>query len=443
MKPNLFDYATSELSQDAFLLWLLEWGNPCYLEQDKNLNAISQTFIRKILGEKDDFEITEVKVFKQQQHIDVLAIINNSDAIIIEDKTNTSEHSRQISTYTDVIKKKYPDLSLTCVYYKSGNESKQSIRNMNTKYKKLHPDAPDIFVLTRKEMIGILTSEECNNEILVGYLSYLQEIEHATNSYMTKPVKEWDWRAWQGFYMLLEDTFGFDKDLGWGSVPQKNGGFQGCWFCYRPIPYSDGALIYIQIEGFPYNLKDTKLCFKICHIPNQPIAACREWSKKIMDFAHEEWNGHHVEIKKLSRFRRGDYMTVAGVSGKDVFGEGIINVDAIIKLLWEYRGIVERVAMKKYEIYEKPFTVKSIHREAVRSFMLTYFRKSSPFFPVSCLDSSANIRQDDNGYWIGEDKNVWDTDRQDRKNDWEEVVREMWSINDNGEQVELIYKCFD
>ena len=28
MKPNLFKYATSELSQDAFICWLLEWAKP-------------------------------------------------------------------------------------------------------------------------------------------------------------------------------------------------------------------------------------------------------------------------------------------------------------------------------------------------------------------------------------------------------------------------------
>lgn len=34
MEPNLFHYASSELSQDAFLLWLLEWANPANAEYD-------------------------------------------------------------------------------------------------------------------------------------------------------------------------------------------------------------------------------------------------------------------------------------------------------------------------------------------------------------------------------------------------------------------------
>lgn len=28
--PNIFKYAGSELSQDAFTAWLLEWSNPEY-----------------------------------------------------------------------------------------------------------------------------------------------------------------------------------------------------------------------------------------------------------------------------------------------------------------------------------------------------------------------------------------------------------------------------
>ena len=135
MRPNLFDYATSELSQDAFLLWLMEWGKSCYKDEDNALHSIAQRFIRRLLNKPNEFEISDIQLFKQQKKIDVLAIINNQYAIIIEDKTDTREHDRQISAYTKEVQTQYPALSLTCVYYKSGNESKQSIRNMNKTYK--------------------------------------------------------------------------------------------------------------------------------------------------------------------------------------------------------------------------------------------------------------------------------------------------------------------
>ncbi len=36
-KPNLFSYATSELSQDAFICWLLAWAHP----ENKEINSDS------------------------------------------------------------------------------------------------------------------------------------------------------------------------------------------------------------------------------------------------------------------------------------------------------------------------------------------------------------------------------------------------------------------
>lgn len=349
MRPNLFDYATSELSQDAFLLWLMEWGKSCYKDEDNALHSIAQRFIRRLLNKPNEFEISDIQLFKQQKKIDVLAIINNQYAIIIEDKTDTREHDRQISAYTQEVQKQYPNLSLICVYYKSGNESKQSIRNMNKAYKENHPDAADILVLSRKEMIDVLTSEECQNEILLGYLTKLQEIEEATNSYRTKPVNEWGWRAWQGFYMMLEKHFDTDSNLGWGYVsqPREGGGFQGCWFGQKSIPNSEKAQLYIQIEGWPYDPNNpdknkTKVCFKISHIPDQQIAACREWSHKVIKLSHEYG---HPQIKKVvSRFKKGEYMTVAGISGIDFFGDGIIDCEKVLSLLSDYRHIVEKLS---------------------------------------------------------------------------------------------------
>ena len=43
-KPNLFDYATSELSQDAILAWLIQWADEQFLETDKHLNQCAELF---------------------------------------------------------------------------------------------------------------------------------------------------------------------------------------------------------------------------------------------------------------------------------------------------------------------------------------------------------------------------------------------------------------
>ena len=42
MKPNVFDYATSELSQDAFLAWLFKWAEKDNEQYDKLLHDCAE-----------------------------------------------------------------------------------------------------------------------------------------------------------------------------------------------------------------------------------------------------------------------------------------------------------------------------------------------------------------------------------------------------------------
>jgi hypothetical protein len=45
--PNLFDFATSELSQDAFICWLASWADPSYRDDDEALHATA--FLDRLL----------------------------------------------------------------------------------------------------------------------------------------------------------------------------------------------------------------------------------------------------------------------------------------------------------------------------------------------------------------------------------------------------------
>jgi len=54
-KPNLFSYATSELSQDAFICWLLSWGAPEHKKSDFNLYECAISLITSFF---DKHEIT-------------------------------------------------------------------------------------------------------------------------------------------------------------------------------------------------------------------------------------------------------------------------------------------------------------------------------------------------------------------------------------------------
>lgn len=48
-KLNIFKIATSELSQDSFLVWLIQWGDPPCISANENLNVCATEFIRMLL----------------------------------------------------------------------------------------------------------------------------------------------------------------------------------------------------------------------------------------------------------------------------------------------------------------------------------------------------------------------------------------------------------
>ena len=103
VKHNLFAFATSELSQDAFFCWALDCLNR---DEDSPLYGFGRSFCALLLGRKNDDlpKIKGVVIRRQFKHVDVLALVVYSnrttiDALVIEDKVNTSEHDDQIQTY--------------------------------------------------------------------------------------------------------------------------------------------------------------------------------------------------------------------------------------------------------------------------------------------------------------------------------------------------------
>ena len=99
--PNIFEYATKELSQDAMICWLLS----CINCSDKRYKKIGLNFIRFIFDD-DKIEEREISLeegpLKQLAHMDVYAVVKlRGDfwPIIFENKTNTYLHDDQFNNY--------------------------------------------------------------------------------------------------------------------------------------------------------------------------------------------------------------------------------------------------------------------------------------------------------------------------------------------------------
>jgi len=161
---NLFRYATKELSQDALFCWLINWIN--YPESTQY--PVGVATLNLFLGKNKPDTYFNVQVKRQYKKIDVLILFNDRYALIIEDKTNTSEHGEQIARYRDLMKDEYPDKQIMTAYIKTGiiyDEDARIIHKADT-------------VVTLEDLLATLEpyKESAQSDILRNYVAYISEI---------------------------------------------------------------------------------------------------------------------------------------------------------------------------------------------------------------------------------------------------------------------------
>src|SRR5271166_6054436 len=127
MKPNLFRFATSELSQDAMLCWLVEWADPAVAQHDPLLHKLGQSFLNLLFtkpGVQRSQPITRIEIKRQYKNIDVLVIVDNAFALLIEDKAGTCEHSDQLRRYVAALKAEgFQEDHILPVFIQTGEQS--------------------------------------------------------------------------------------------------------------------------------------------------------------------------------------------------------------------------------------------------------------------------------------------------------------------------------
>ena len=358
-RNNIFNFATSELSQDAFICWLCNWVNfddNSLSEDEKKLKALATEFIEKMIGEK--LEDRKVNIKRQYQKIDVLLEIQNKTEfitneneknpvvdiyVIIEDKVGTGLHSNQQKTYRDIISEKNKEdngnkAEIKVVYYKIYDED-----NME----RLKEDGVDI-IFQRKDMLALLEKykNSFNNILVEDYYNYLNNIEKDVNSYIDKKLEDWNSNCYIGFFKelkneknLLEHAIGRQKDCSWGYVHNSSGGFMGLWW----FPLSEEKInkltetsdedIYLQIEQYnqkniiaikysvPKKNKNNKELSKEDFEKKVTIAS--EKRKELFSKLKNKLENESKDILKNEKFqkkyfRAGQYMTVGYLEFEDI-----------------------------------------------------------------------------------------------------------------------------
>lgn len=316
--PNLFDFATSELSQDAMFAWLIQWADNRYKDTDVEIFNLAQNFLRLLIGD-NNIEINSVEVGRQWNNIDIWVEINDDTFLIIEDKTNTSIHDNQLERYKAIVEEKYNGKrdNLYYAYVKTGNEPLDVLKDVESK---------GYLTISREEIIRCLNSYTGNHALLLNYTQHLIGIEKDTQSFKEFPVSEWGWYAWQGFYKALESELELSS---WSYVANPAGGFLGAWWHF--IPIEDGKM-YLQFE-------EKKLCFKILYEGKRDRSEVRwEHHDKLMALAQKQ---ERIEIHKPTRFGAGQYMTIAVVDPDYLFGQGRINMEELVNKLKCYQSIID------------------------------------------------------------------------------------------------------
>lgn len=162
MSNNLFSFATKELSQDAFICWSINWLN--YPECPQY--ALGKATMDLFLGNKKQEKYYNVEVKRQYKSIDVLVLFNDTYALIVEDKTNTSEHSDQIVRYEEKIKTEYPNRKIILSYVKTGIMYDADWR---MKYK-----VDTVVDLYNWLDVVEKCEAECGSEIIIDFADYLR-----------------------------------------------------------------------------------------------------------------------------------------------------------------------------------------------------------------------------------------------------------------------------
>lgn len=310
MKNNLFYYATSELSQDAFLCWLASFA----LEEsssDPVLKDCARHLIAMFVPELAHTQFTLVDVERQVGHIDVLLTVKSGDAvykIILEDKTFTSEHSNQLVQYMQLVKTCFPGCRARGVYYKTGFQCDLS-----------NVEQAGYTIISREQMLRFMSpyASQTSNQIFLDYYAFWSEFQRESEEYRTRPVSCWNRNQASGFYDFLKTT-GYLTQRGlwmdYGYVANQTGGFYGLWagtddhrISVKGIPFE----LYLQLEISPGEPTSAQLCLKLSAqgtlSDKNALRAARDhviykddWSYKLEKF----------NFRKPKRLALGRHMTI-------------------------------------------------------------------------------------------------------------------------------------
>lgn len=292
IRNNLFFYGTSELSQDAFICYLLSFAMEEYKSNDKELSKCAKELL---INMGIDDEIFHIELKRQYKKIDILVEVNKKYNIIIEDKTFTSQSNGQINKYKRILEEEGRE-NIMCVYYKIIEQAKPEEGVIN---------------ITRKELLNIFRKYKTNDKIFNNYVEYLEWIDKDVNSYKNLEIGNWSANSYRGFFThLIEDNI-IDKSrgYGWDYVANNSGGFMGLWWHWVNKISSNTIIDSKYFEEIYLQIENDIIAIKLSRNENCSDIETAEYRWKLYEYFKSKIPEFNKKI-----FRNGKYMTIGFIN---------------------------------------------------------------------------------------------------------------------------------
>ena len=310
MRNNLFNYATSELSQDAFICYLISFAFDD-ITADPVLKECAKKLLHLFVHEIQHETVRLLDIERQVNHIDVLITAEDRGTtykIIVEDKTFTSEHDDQLVRYRDSLSAEAgaAGYDVRGVFYKTGFQCDLSA-----------VEKAGYVIVGREAMLQFLQpfAKRSQNQIVSEYYSYWKAFQDETDAFRGKPLSEWSWMQVNGFYDGIKASpFAQQRGfwLGYGYVANRSGGFYGLWTGSYANAVEVGEKryeLYLQMETTTGTPTTSLICLKLSCPDDSTSEEIRAARNKII-YDGDAYRPAQYRFKRPNRLVLGKHMTI-------------------------------------------------------------------------------------------------------------------------------------
>ena len=266
-RPNLFAYATGELSQDAVICWLIEWSATAANDAgDHVLRNLGQAFVSALLGKHNvqlAGDVQSAEIYQQDNGVDVLACIRDEKSeyvLLIEDRTDDGIHGDHLHRHLQSALEGSTNLrevpeTICPIYIKTSNRSLADDRKVEKSYFRL---------FRREDFLKVLNGCRHSHPVVMDFREHLQRAEDDSRGFdawrQGDDRGNWSQAAWEGFYRRLEEELeGEDGCIRWHRVSRPGGEFLRF---HWSVGSRRGAQFNLLLEVSPGSPGRQKLCLK-------------------------------------------------------------------------------------------------------------------------------------------------------------------------------------